>query len=544
MRNQILIYILFAACLLSACRSEFYDFDSETDDTREEFSLTVAVNDIEVSDGITSRAEVTGCFTIFKENDCVGLIILDRDGNLLADNVPYKYDGRHWVFDADNEEGRERVYFDATMYKYIVYYPYHSSVNGVKDEDAIKELEQFEVRENQKDKDDFRFSDLMISTYEGEAINDLNVNLNHVRNSFSLDVKLRWDLGLPNGDVLGYHPVIKALVDFKVRDGDHLIILNDSINKTFEAPDGSFRYILPDKDEKRMVTWRYTYRGESFGGGSEVAAGTGGVRFVHHTSASISRDKVEPYDYYSVKKIGDDKYGFVLPWDAVECFGEYHPVGIVFYAGHHGRDESDYSESGIAQSKCHGYVVALSDAGLAREGDNMKLEWAVKGSDAAKTYVTLPKLDGKFIWDVDFETNAWSGFMNMKKIREFSGSADEVDESQFPAARAAELYNESKEYEGILCNTSGWFLPTYHMLTSILIDGKFSDSFDVLVGHEEIQVGDKGFFDEMDLDGYWTCTEGRDSLNAYYKMADKTKITSALQSPKEVRKSVRPVLAF
>ena len=37
-------------------------------------------------------------------------------------------------------------------------------------------------------------------------------------------------------------------------------------------------------------------------------------------------------------------------------------IAIVFHAGHHANDGSDYSATGIGQQKCHGYAVALQNA--------------------------------------------------------------------------------------------------------------------------------------------------------------------------------------
>ena len=37
-------------------------------------------------------------------------------------------------------------------------------------------------------------------------------------------------------------------------------------------------------------------------------------------------------------------------------------IGVVFYAGHHENDLSDYSSTGIGSVKCHGYVLALNNA--------------------------------------------------------------------------------------------------------------------------------------------------------------------------------------
>lgn len=63
-----------------------------------------------------------------------------------------------------------------------------------------------------------------------------------------------------------------------------------------------------------------------------MSAQAAGVRYVQHTSAYINSDKAKPLDYYCTKLIDGVRYGFVLPWDAVECFDKIRPK-IKNYSG-------------------------------------------------------------------------------------------------------------------------------------------------------------------------------------------------------------------
>lgn len=520
MKIHIITYILFATCLLTACRADNYDLYEPgcSASAGDELTLTVSASDIVVADGVATRSFDTGSSTIFMAGDSIGLIVLDKEGRLLVDNVRYKCNGSGWEFDTEKNIGKKRPYYDATMYQYIVYYPYDPSVDGVKSEISLREKPVFTRQPVQTHLRDYRYSDLMVWNYTGDALRDLPVDLKHVRNSFSLEVKLNWELDLPSDNYLEYHPLREALIDFKVRmisdKNDTTMILNGPEDVFYHLPDSTYRYILPD-DFSGKIKWRYTYRGESFGGESDVTAG-GGVRYVQDTSADVSLDKIEPCDYYSIKKIGDDNYGFVMPWDARECFKEYPPVGIVFRVGQHANDRSDYTESGVGQQMCHGYVVALNDAfrhsPTDPSRDEYKLLWTTRDSSADVVLVTD-----------NTDTKDWSAYLNLLKMREFSGDPRGVDEALFPAAYVCEVFTGHDNLAAHPVNTTGWLLPTAGMLTNAM-DVRFREAFDRLYSDEKEKPSDLALFNN-NIEGYWSSTESEQYDVISITLPDGTKET-------------------
>lgn len=275
-----IIYFILLTCFLSACQSDYSEYGLGLDDKDELLSLSVFTSECEVVDGTgSSRAIQNGPSTTFEEGERVGLIILDSEGNFLAENVPYKFDGKKWLFDADNSEDKELIYFDSTMSTCIVYYPYDRSVDGIKNESDLKNLKVFARRENQSTKDAYIFSDLLIWSYSGNAIKEISANLKHVHKSISLDLKLRWDLELPDRSTLLYHPLKEALEEFRIVYEDGTPILNDDIDFTYWAEDATYRYILPD-DYDGTISWRYIYRGESYDGECKISSQAAGVRYV------------------------------------------------------------------------------------------------------------------------------------------------------------------------------------------------------------------------------------------------------------------------
>lgn len=557
MTKQFFTYIILCtACLLASCSSDYFDFNSETDDPNEWLSITISTSDFVVDNGTASRSVDNGSSTTFDLNECVGITILDEAGRLLADNVPYKFNGSTWVFDDKNNEGKQRVYYDGTMSDYIVYYPYEKAADGVTSVSALKELPVFR-HTDQKDKEAYRHADLLVWTSTGEALRHLDVKLEHARNSFSLDIKLKWELGLhseiESDNYLEYHPLRQALIDFKVLDKDSIPIVDDDTNLMYQAEDGTFRYILPDGYDGKVI-WRYIYRGESFGGECDVNPDITGVRYVQHTSADISRDKVEQYDYYSSKIINGNIYGFVMPWDAEECFATYPPIGIVIHAGHHHNDMSDYSESGINQKKCRGYVVALTDAFIPDPSNPAlpiyKLEWAKKYTEADTAFVTHNN-----------DVNDWSGYDNLIKMREYQKCSKIVDATMFPAAYACETFIGLYGNLAAPLNTSGWFIPTNGMLELVRKDnypdkGRFNSCFKTIAKyslHNNDSSDPQNLFGKHN-EGYWTSTEfitRNDPENkiiraekAYYYREDDSSGPKSDYAEKTSSSYVRPMLAF
>ena len=71
-------------------------------------------NNIDGNNAAT-RATDNGAVTTFESGDRIGIIVLDGSGNVLSDNIPYKYNGSAWSFDNANGEGKTALYYDLSL---------------------------------------------------------------------------------------------------------------------------------------------------------------------------------------------------------------------------------------------------------------------------------------------------------------------------------------------------------------------------------------------------------------------------------------------
>ena len=145
-------------------------------------------------------------------------------------------------------------------------------------------------------------------------------------------------------------------------------------------------------------------------------------------------------------------------------------IAIVFHAGHHENDGSDYSATGIGQQKCHGYAVALQDA------TSSYCMWGHYGTElgCCPTDGSGNRQDNFFTPDID-----WSGYAWTQKIITAVGGKEYLNATEqngYPATWYAVVDYETKVKAP--ANSSGWFLPSigqmwnvYHNRTS-LFDGK------------------------------------------------------------------------
>lgn len=146
-----------------------------------------------------------------------------------------------------------------------------------------------------------------------------------------------------------------------------------------------------------------------------------------------------------IAKVGDYYYSdgtYSTEYDASK-----NVVGIIFYVGHHPKDGSDYSASGIGKKECHGYVMALSAA----------YEWNVAWYDFNENPVGIS--------GISTDTGDWNGYANQKAIERFvSQYQSAISLSNFPAAYKCSIYgtDKSDHYSQFQApkNSSGWFLPS------------------------------------------------------------------------------------
>lgn len=163
---------------------------------------------------------------------------------------------------------------------------------------------------------------------------------------------------------------------------------------------------------------------------SNIAAGNYKRYVVDGAPVVTKGHLLQPGDYYLTN-------GHLLSKDATLTNEEKKKViGIVFYAGHHPEDGSDYYyQTGIALVECHGYVIALKDAS---QGYG---EWG-------KAWVDTE--DGG-IWGGYYKTH--------KNISESAGGVEKLNLNNYRALYYAVVSYE-KACAAPVNNSSGWFLPS------------------------------------------------------------------------------------
>lgn len=451
--KRLMLYTVLGVCLFFACQQEELGEAGIATDAAG-LRLTVSASDFVPADSAATRAFDDESVTTFEDGDKVGVIVLDGSGQLVADNLPYTFDGTNW-----NADGTA-LYYDpaAVNYTYILYYPYDAAANGATSIEALKALDAFAVQADQSSEEAYRQSDLMVwsTTASGTALEQINATLTHVRASYSLLPAVKMILDNTSQSAISYVP--NSLGDVVFQDGKGEYIY------PYRAEDGSFRYILPT-DYKGTIRWFYSYEEKRYGGTWEPTTGvTANTRYsrveVLKDFGEYTLDKAQLGDLYCRDAEGK---GYLFPSEAASAGIDYECIGVVIATGHSQYDTSDYSTSGIGQGKCHGYVAALNDV-----YDSVGL-WGVVGKElglypkdangAAQDNMTNPDID-------------WSGYAYTQVIIEtvggkenLSAQTDESSMSGYPTTYYAVVAYE--ERVPAPTNSSGWFLPSIGQLKTL-----------------------------------------------------------------------------
>lgn len=259
--KRLMLYTVLGVCLFSACQQEELGEAGIATDAAG-LRLTVSASDFVPADSAATRAFDDESVTTFEDGDKVGVIVLDGSGQLVADNLPYTFDGTNW-----NADGTA-LYYDpaAVNYTYILYYPYDAAANGATSIEALKALDAFAVQADQSSEEAYRQSDLMVwsTTASGTALEQINATLTHVRASYSLLPAVKMILDNTSQSAISYVP--NSLGDVVFQDGKGEYIY------PYRAEDGSFRYILPT-DYKGTIRWFYSYEEKRYGGTWEPTTG-------------------------------------------------------------------------------------------------------------------------------------------------------------------------------------------------------------------------------------------------------------------------------
>ncbi len=449
------------------------------------------------SNNTATRATDNGNITSFENGDCIGIIVLDGSGNMLSDNIPYKYNGNAWSFDATNSEGKTSIYYDnkAVNLTYLAYFPYSKEANGVTDIAGLKE--KFPPQYDQRTKAAYRASDLLVwsKTFSGTPSKTLAIAFTHAYASLSLSPSIKCKI---NGAETSYVPSSVSDASFTI--GTEPLL-------AYRADDGSHRIIVsPQTTDAR---WLCAYGGAMHSGtmgSTELSANT------RHTLAPTLLDigtytlaDAQVGDFYC--RATDNGTGYLVPGDAVSIIDlSSSCVGLVFYVGHHSDDKTDYSTTNIGQKLCHGYVMALTDVNT---GSSDRLKWEYRSGD------------NKYDQQVGASTSKsdWNGYSNTQAIKQYvADSSGAWAITDFPAANGCLLYGTDQSLYGwqtayaAPTNSSGWFLPSAGQLSYL-----YQNRSDLATRIQALgRKLDSSYIKWFDSWYYWSSSEYSDySYSAY-----------------------------
>ncbi len=230
-------------------------------------------------------------------------------------------------------------------------------------------------------------------------------------------------------------------------------------------------------------------------------------------------------------------------------------IGIVFHAGRHATDASDYTSPLTAggptlAGEVRGYAVAITDATL-------------RTSYGAK-WVTGPNGEYDFRSGVSTDKYAWNGYANCRAIHDYvtAHTGEGWEMRHFQAAWSCETYGtRSLDYDGnptsdyawqaplrAPAGTSGWFLPSvgqlYYMATCRdYLDSRFMAA--KAASAAELQDYVKGF-DTHSYGRYWSSTEDEGSwyTDYAYDMSFSKPIYNTSIKKMDYYAFTRPVIVF
>lgn len=461
MKTNILYSMLLLVALLPSCNSD-ERFGSETYQSGSgTIELTVSAGEFLIDGAPDTRAADNGDAITFDSGDRIGLIIFKGDGTLLANNIPYVYDGSQWTFDAStaSSEGsnKQQCYNDyvANNLTYIVYYPYSASVDGVMNENDLKG--KFVPKENQQSEDAYRSSDLMVwKSSSAQPLKKLSAELKHAYASVSLSPSMKCRLADGSDTEVFYVPSGVSDVSFTI---------DNDICDPYQASDGSFRCILPVSFTSGDIRYFYTFEDKTYGGTLAITKATSNTRY---TSTQQIKDlgtydmgKVTVGDFYCMNS---SNVGYLVPADAAFLDDGINCLGIVYWVGNKAIEDDALLKD--KHSECtHGLVVGLHEFG----GDTNGMHW----SDSYEFILDhwINKEGNPYKDKVNtYEQNKLCGYSNTVAMTDYNkGSGDGIFPSKVKDNNGYRVLPcvAINEYAGTHITptaSSGWYFPSIYEL--------------------------------------------------------------------------------
>ena len=456
--------------LLASCQQEELPGMNGASDTT---PLSITVTDggyalttsADGSQKAATRATEDGYRTEFTASDACGLYLV-RNGAIVYDNVKLTATaGTNGSLIWQPEAGVTLAGGMAGEH-YFLYYPYRANMTDKVTASATSDEEFFaplisgwQPAADQSTYAAYTASDLMTATGTAVRTNgsiSLSFSMTH-RMAMAVIEMPKTVYKFNDNSIPDY--VIATTADF----GDNA--------KPCRMADGTYRYIVNSASGTATnITGSYDGDKKEFTiTPSGISANFCKTYKVDGATISEKQTTLQMGDYFC--KNSDDNW-YIIPQEATP---DGNVIGIVFYAGQHETDQSNYlqplTEDGptIPDGKVHGYVVALTDV---HDDSSDRLRWEYGPGNVYNKAI-----------DASTSTRDWQGYSNSLKFHEFVNKNENKEAGwemkHFPAALACETYgnrmldkdgndaNGKYDWQKPLAapgNTSGWFLPSYGQL--------------------------------------------------------------------------------
>lgn len=510
-----LIYMFLSLVLLCACDGSDEELSDMAQQSGEALKLTVSAGDfVTYGDTPDTRAADDGAATTFENGDCIGVIVLDNSGNLLSDNIPYKYNGGSWSFDSSNGEGKSAVYYDNKATTYLVYFPYSTGANGVTAIDGLKS--KCTPKDDQQAKENYRTSDLMTWQSIGSAQKTLKVTLTHAYNSVSIQPKVHYTLD-DGQDTDFLHPA-PAISDVRFAMGDEKKLVTP-----YAAEDGSYRYILP-ADFTGDVRCFYTLDNKTYNKAFTVSsAQTSNIRYgsvQNIRMGTYDLDKVRLGDFYCRNSSGE---GYLIPNEAESLPEGTECIGIVYWLG-----DIKGDNYGLLNDKfpngTHGLVVSLWDMPDPDNESSVAMTWTYGGYEYVNSWLSNATWSDDNPRPSNFasiqETGKMQGYANTIALEEYNkhvegGTGDGYGPNGSKRVKPVKGLATFQTEHPAPSNSSGWYWPSVYELKYVCWgqgNGESTNGKNML----NRQIGKVGGGNTFGSAYYWSSTESGHGRNAWY----------------------------
>ena len=457
--HALLTAALLPLALFSCTREELPSAPSEG--SVYPLSITVIDSGYGAADGQTKATE-NGYRTEFTAGDECGLYIV-RGGTVVYENIKLtatsSADGSlTWQPEAGTELGGGLD--DET---YCLYFPYQADMSGKVDVTATDAegffaqlVSGWQPKADQSTYAAYTASDLM--TAKGTAAKGTDGTL-------SLSFSMNHCMAMA---VIEMPPTVYKFTNTDVTIPDYTAASSADFTvssvKPYGISSGTYRYIFnPACDTAASITGSYADGSREFTvTPNDIAA---------NSCKTYKVDGARTVKKYHNLQIGD----FLLADGSLVGKGETLTtgqqaacVGMVFYAGRHPNDNSNYSNPlhtgatrSLANNTVHGYAVALQDT---RELNRFCM-WGVQRTELG---CRPTDASGKILDNYDNPDIDWNGYAWVRTI--ISNGAGSVDKLSKDMTGYPAVYYTVVDYESKVsapAGSSGWFLPSIGQMLSV-----------------------------------------------------------------------------